>query len=79
MEIEGDNALQEDIDYYESQGQIIDVTIGNSQLVWDFQNAFAEQVLLWLKGEKKLDDVLKYAATNRSYSVFMEEFRPITN
>lgn len=73
VEIEGDKALQEDIDYYESQGQIIDVTIGNSQLVWDFQNAFAEQVLLWLKGEKKLDDVLKYADNNRSYSVFMEE------
>ncbi len=64
------NKLQEDIRMYEAGGRVIDVTVGNAQLVWDFQSRLAQQQLLWLHHEETLDDVLKYADENRADSSY---------
>lgn len=63
------SCIQDDIDEYERRGKIIDVTAGNNQLVWSFQNSVAGEELLWLRGEKKLDDVLWYADQRRRESM----------
>lgn len=62
--------LKEDIDRYESGGQVVDVTIGNVQLVWNFQNAVAAEQQLWLKKEMPLDAVLAYADEHREDSSY---------
>lgn len=64
------NKLQEDIDQYESSGQVVDVTVGNVQLVWNFQNAVAAKQLLWLKNEMPLEAVLAYADEHREDSSY---------
>lgn len=63
-----DSRLQADIDRYESSGQVIDATIGNSQLIWDFQNNVGQQQLEWLWGKKTLEQVLEYADAHRDSS-----------
>ena len=60
--------IQEDIDLYEKSGNVIEVTLGNNQLVWTYQNDIATQQLRWLKGEITLLDVLKYADSHRADS-----------
>lgn len=65
------NALQDDIDRYEEKGEVIDVTIGNSQLIWPFQLGLGQQELRWLKGEKTLDEVLSFADSQRSASNYI--------
>lgn len=68
MEIERTGEIQADIDWYEKQGLVIDVSTGNEQLVWDFQDDFAAQELLWLKNEKTMEDILRYADEKRDTS-----------
>lgn len=65
--------IQQDIDWYEAQGRVLDVSGGNSQLIWDFQNSFAAQQIDWLKKEKTLEEVLDYADRNRKYSSYLPE------
>ena len=65
--------LQEDIERYENSGRIIDATVGNAQLVWDFQNEIGQQQLDWLWGKKSLEDVLKYADDHRDSSAAAKE------
>lgn len=62
--------IQDDIDRYEKDGQVVEVSLGNSQFVWSFQNDLAAQQLLWLQGEKTLDEVLAYADREREESAY---------
>ncbi len=64
------NKLQGDIEWYESSGQVVDVTIGNVQLVWNFQNAVAAEQLRWLKKEVLLETVFAYADEHREDSSY---------
>lgn len=68
-----ESRIQDDIDRYEASGEIIDVTTGNAQLIWNFQNELAAQQLLWLKKEKTLDEVLQYADEHRAFSAYTKE------
>lgn len=63
------SCIQSDVEAYEKSGQVLDVTVGNTQLVWSYQNAVAEEQLQWLQGKKTLEEVLEYADSQRSYSV----------
>lgn len=63
------SCIQDDIDYYEQSGQVLDVTIGNNQLVWSYQNGVAAQQQLWLQGKKSLEEVLEFADDNRAESM----------
>lgn len=63
------SCLQEEISRYENNNQMIEATVGNVQLVWYYQNDVAAQELLWLQGNLKLDEVLRYADEHRDDSV----------
>lgn len=63
------SCLQEDISTYEKTEEIIEATVGNTQLIWFFQNDVAAQELLWLQGNRTLDEVLLYADLHRKESI----------
>ena len=54
------NPSQEDIDKYASEDMIVDVTLGNNQLVWGgFQEENAKDIAAWLQGQESIEDCLK--------------------
>jgi ABC-type glycerol-3-phosphate transport system substrate-binding protein len=57
--------VEQDITIYEEQGKVVDVTIGNRQIVWNFQAACAVQINAWLAGKIEFNDVLQFADDNR--------------
>ena len=65
--------IQGDIDWYEENGKVLDVSGGNSQLTWDFQDSLALVQLDWLKKEKSLEEVLEYADQHREFSSYLSE------
>ncbi len=53
------NPSQEDIDKYAADGMIVDVTLGNNQLVWGgFQEENAKDIAAWLMGDATFEDAL---------------------
>jgi len=60
--------IQPDIDRYLRAGQITDVTVGNTQLIWSFQEEVAARLQDWLRGKASLQSVFDYADQNRSLS-----------
>lgn len=55
-----ENPSQEDIDKYADEGRIVDVTLGNNQLVWGgFQEENAKDIATWLQGDMSFEDCLK--------------------
>ena len=54
------NPSQEDIDKYAADDMIVDVTLGNNQLVWGgFQEENAKDIAAWLQGQESYEDCLK--------------------
>lgn len=72
MESAYKSKIQDDIDAYEEQGRVIDVSTGNAQLIWSFQNRVAQEQLAWLKKEKTLEEVLEFSDANRAASAYEE-------
>ncbi len=55
-----ENPSQEDIDSYAEAGNIVDVTLGNNQLIWGgFQEENAKDIAAWLQGQESFEDALK--------------------
>ncbi len=53
------NPSQEDIDKYAAEGMIVDVTMGNNQLVWGgFQEENAKDIAAWLQGDETFEEAL---------------------
>ena len=69
-DVEADSMRQiaDDISYFIDNQQTTDVTAGNRQLVWRFQDACAGQVYDWLEGRIEFEDVLRFADDNRTES-----------
>jgi hypothetical protein len=54
-----DNPSQADIDDYAARNMIVDVTLGNNQLVWGgFQEENAKDIAAWLQGDISFEDAL---------------------
>jgi len=54
------NPSQADIDKYAADGMIVDVTLGNNQLVWGgFQEENAKDIAAWLQGDETFEECLK--------------------
>ena len=54
-----ENPSQADIDQYAADGNIVDVTLGNNQLVWGgFQEENAKDIAAWLQGQESFEDAL---------------------
>jgi len=60
--------LRDDIDGCRAESDMLDVTIGNSQLVWQYQYNCAERTLAWLKGQGTLEEALAYADEHHAES-----------
>ena len=53
------NPSQADIDVYAAEGRVVDVTVGNNQLVWGgFQEENAKDIAAWLLGDCSFEDAL---------------------
>jgi len=68
VEVASMRQIEADIKEFTDNRQTIDVTVGNRQLVWRFQDACARQVYNWLEGRIELEDVLRFADENRTES-----------
>jgi hypothetical protein len=60
--------VQGDIDRYTRAGRVVDVTVGNTQLIWSFQEEVASDLAEWLQGKRSFDSVLESADRNRNLS-----------
>ena len=55
-----ENPSQSDIDKYAAEGRIVDVTLGNNQLIWGgFQEENAKDIAAWLQGDETFEQCLK--------------------
>lgn len=55
-----ENPSQSDIDKYAAEDRVVDVTLGNNQLVWGgFQEENAKDIAAWLLGDMSFEDCLK--------------------
>ncbi|MBQ6442072.1 MAG: extracellular solute-binding protein [Lachnospiraceae bacterium] len=53
------NPSQQDIDKYAADGMVVDVNLGNNQLVWGgFQDENAADIAAWLQGDETFEDCL---------------------
>ena len=53
------NPSQSDIDKYAAANRVVDVTLGNNQLVWGgFQEENASDIAAWLQGDETFEDAL---------------------
>lgn len=54
------NPSQSDVDKYASAGRVVDVTLGNNQLVWGgFQEENAMDIAAWLQGDETFEQALE--------------------
>ncbi len=60
--------IHKDVENYLENASIRDVTVGNNQLIWYFQDICTQQMIPWLEGKTSLENVLEYADENRSMS-----------
>jgi len=60
--------IRDSIDFYKGGGEMLDASVGNGQLVWQFQYGCAEAALEWLKGNGTLEAALRYADQHRAAS-----------
>lgn len=64
VESEMPGGILDSIQSYEVQNRITAAESGNIQLEWSFQSILSDQTLTWLRGESKLEDVLRFADEN---------------
>jgi ABC-type sugar transport system, periplasmic component len=63
------NPSQVDIDNYAKNNMIVDVTLGNNQLVWNgFQDENAKDIAAWLLGDEKFEDALAASDSRAAHS-----------
>ena len=55
-----------DIDMYKANDSIIDVSIGNNQIKWAYQEEYSRYIIEWLLGNKTLDEALAEATEFRA-------------
>lgn len=66
VELGGQTCIREDVYGYERAGDIIEAAVGNTQLIWNYQNnVLARECVKWLEGEKTLEEILQNADENR--------------
>ena len=60
--------IRDDLSYYILSDLLLDVSLGNNQIAWIFQDLCAKQTCLWLEGRLELERVLEFADANRTLS-----------
>ena len=64
--------ISEDVKKYLKAGETIEASVGNSQIVWNFQVNLANESKEWLKGQITKKEVLNFADRNRMDSGTLE-------
>lgn len=72
-EMKYESPLQEDIEKYADNNAVIDVSLGNTQLIWSYQIELAKKELSYLNGMDSLEEVLSYADSIRTDSGYYTE------
>ena len=54
-----------DINAYKADDMIVDVSIGNNQIKWAYQEEYSRYIASWLLGEITLDDALEQATAHQ--------------
>lgn len=60
--------LKDSIDIYTRNNFTMDVTVGNRQMVWEYQDSCSAKVYDWLEDKIAFEDVIQFADQNRSQS-----------
>lgn len=60
--------IHSDIEAYTKAEQTTDVTVGNTQLIWSFQDSYSRKISEWLGGKRELSSVLQYMDSNKEDS-----------
>ncbi|MDF2613008.1 MAG: carbohydrate transporter substrate-binding protein [Clostridia bacterium] len=60
--------IETDTNYYKKHYLITDVTLGNTQLIWPFQQEYSKHIAEWLQGNTSFEDLLIYLDTHKSES-----------
>lgn len=55
-----------DIDAYKKDNMIVDVSIGNNQIKWVYQEEYSRYIAEWLLGQKTLDEALEAATAHKA-------------
>lgn len=55
-----------DIDTYKASNKIVDVSIGNNQIKWAYQEEYSRYITEWLLGQKTLDEALAAATAYKA-------------
>jgi len=68
--VQGDSLsmVRDDLSYFIDNDLLMDVSLGNTQIAWIFQDMVARQTNFWLDGRVDLPYVLEFADRNRSFS-----------
>lgn len=53
-----ETSLDNDIKYYLENQRVVDAIVGNSQITWEYQDAYCGYIAQWLFGEITLDEAL---------------------
>ena len=64
--------ISEDVKKYLKAGKTVEASVGNSQIVWNFQINLANESQKWLKGQITEKEVLNFADRNRMDSGTLE-------
>ena len=64
--------ISEDVKKYLKAGETVEASVGNSQIVWNFQINLANESQKWLKGQITEKEVLNFADRNRMDSGTLE-------
>jgi ABC-type glycerol-3-phosphate transport system substrate-binding protein len=60
--------IQSDVDRFRREERVADVTLGNTQLIWSFQQDMAVRLGEWLQGKASLSSALEHADGDRALS-----------
>lgn len=58
--------VDKDIAAYKAKNQVTDVSLGNNQIKWAYQEEYSRYIAEWLLGSKSLDDALKAATAYKA-------------
>lgn len=64
--------IRSDVTDYIKAGKTTDVTVGNTQLIWSFQDSYSKKIGDWLKGKMTFPAVLDYMDDTKAYSIQQE-------
>lgn len=67
-DIDYSSIIQADINYYKDHHLVTDATVGNTQLVWAFQQEYSKHIIKWLQRSISFNDLVSYLDVHKAES-----------